>query len=303
MLPVIPKVRVGEVLHGTRHLRSWLQISSVLAYFENISLNSAFKPLKHVKDLIHCPSKKDRYVVAVNQGHVFAVWGVDKPLVLTFQNYKDSANTNRAYRTDISKSGPFKWSTVPPEPPKKCQQHMSPEIFAHWFIRCNDYLPDLKQWPEYAVRIWAAFQMRGAFANLSRLSVSGTIGTSAPFRMPGMNTDIDKPSLFGILPNYLSDASLYRKRGTTLFTKHRFHPKLINGPRIGDVEARRSALQQDYLTRGRYTTHASQNLPPELLSAKALTTCNTDRGPEEPISLERAKQILGIFEAKIKDNL
>ena len=70
MRPVIPKVRVGDILLGTKNLRNWLQTASLLNYVNQLG-NQHYA--NSTKGSLYLPSKKDRFVVAVNAWETFAV--------------------------------------------------------------------------------------------------------------------------------------------------------------------------------------------------------------------------------------
>lgn len=155
MPPVIPKVRVGEVLFGTKNLRHYLRTASILSYVRD--LHVGIKP-----SLIYTPSRQDRFVVAANVRPYFAAWGPNQDVVLLFKNGEEDR-------------GP----------------RMDPNIFAQWFVRSGLYQPDLSSWPGYACTIWSVLQMNSGSVPRNtitiapapnKLNISGLgEGTKTPF--------------------------------------------------------------------------------------------------------------------------
>lgn len=121
MLPVVPKVRVGDVLFGTRHLRQWIHLSSQHHHIEAID-----QGLPEGRKIVS-PSKDCPFVVAVNGGRHFMAWSPFENLALLF------VNGNKPER-------------------------MRPDLFAHWFIRTPARNPQLKDWPDWAFGMWAYLQ-------------------------------------------------------------------------------------------------------------------------------------------------
>lgn len=150
MGPVIPKVRVGDILLGTKNIRNWLQTASLLGYINQLA-NDYSTPKK---GSLYLPSKKDRFVVAVNAWETFAVWGLDRDLVILFCNpTKERLQGGRGY-------------AVPAPMPRHLdlgdEVAMSPALFSQWFIRTQGKRPDLlKTWPDHAYYLWASLQMNG----------------------------------------------------------------------------------------------------------------------------------------------
>ncbi|KKM87991.1 hypothetical protein LCGC14_1263330 [marine sediment metagenome] len=137
MLPVVPKVRVGDVLYATRNLRNWLQTASLMYSVKQHVHNGG--SLRGSKGIIYAPKRKDKYVVCVNAGFVFAVFVPGQDLFLFF------VNTIGANGRDMEKS--------------KLRYRMSPSLFSTWFVRSNERLPDLRQWPDYSYAAWVSLQM------------------------------------------------------------------------------------------------------------------------------------------------
>ena len=127
MAPVIPKVRPGDVLKSTRHLRRWLRAHSLRRYFQNKRMR--FNDRILAKN-IYIPSKEDRLVVAVNNANTFVVWGANtnQPFLLFFVNNPGS----------------------PVDP-----VYLAPSNFATWFLRTTEKMADLVEWPQYAYVSWA----------------------------------------------------------------------------------------------------------------------------------------------------
>lgn len=123
MPPVIPKVRPGDLLGGTRNLRNYIQTARSLFILERI-----LEGRRTIKDISPL-SKRATFVVVANTAQTFAVWAADSILLLF---------RNRAGDTRIS-----------------------PQLFPIWFIRTPLRYPDMRKWPTSAYRLWAAWQMNG----------------------------------------------------------------------------------------------------------------------------------------------
>lgn len=144
MNPVVPKIRVGDVLHGTKNLRSYLRTCSLVQYFKYMDRRYA-KP-KDAKSLLYTPHKGDQFVVCVNNHDRFAAWSPNKDVVLLFVNPTGGRLPSTGLLSRMrapAESGPY----------------MSPEIFPQWFIRTRGRNPDVKSWPKHAHYLWAALHM------------------------------------------------------------------------------------------------------------------------------------------------
>jgi len=131
MHPLIAKVKVGDVLHGTRNLRNYLRTVSLKHAIACISQEEFTNgPAK-----IYTPSKKDDFVVAVNSWGRFGVWCGRENVMLLWINPRDASN-------------------VP--------LRMSPSLFANWFVRTPRRRPGLSEWPLPAYNMWVLFQLNAA---------------------------------------------------------------------------------------------------------------------------------------------
>lgn len=132
MQPLVPKIRVGEVLRGTRNLRHWLRIASILHNVRLHHMRGPHAPIL-VKNL-YAPHKDDTFVVAANTPFCFSVWSARKNITLIFINPHGK----------LLESAPT---------------YMSPSLFATWFVRTGEYFLDLNRWPHYAYYLWVLVQM------------------------------------------------------------------------------------------------------------------------------------------------
>jgi hypothetical protein len=130
MIPLVPGVRVGDILTGTRILRHWLRAASIWRIFYNVSNNrgSILPPL-------YSPRKSDQYVVLANIGEAFSVWNRKDGTVLVFANPSIPSDNPHIY------------------------QRMSPAIFSSWFVRTEGRLPDVMDWDDKARYVWLSIQM------------------------------------------------------------------------------------------------------------------------------------------------
>lgn len=149
MRPVIPKIRVGDILLGTKNLRSWLQTSSLLKCISQVEQGLLGEP----ESSLCLPSKADQYVVAANAWEAFGVWTLDRDFTLVFSNPGPRRHRSRGHD---------------PEPA------MSPGLFAQWFIRTRGRRLDLSTWPNPAYYLWGSLQMNAAGRRYHGLSFAPT---------------------------------------------------------------------------------------------------------------------------------
>jgi hypothetical protein len=155
MKPVVPKIRVGDVLLGTKNLRSYLRTCSLIRYFQVLDRRS-FGPKIEAGSLLYTPHKQDRFVVMANNHGKFAVWSPNKNVVLLFIN---------------------------PQAEYGSLEYMNPEIFAQWFLRSSGKSPDVRSWPLHAHYIWGSLHMN-AWKNRHtplKFNVRGAEAEEAPF--------------------------------------------------------------------------------------------------------------------------
>lgn len=170
MRPVIPKVRVGEVLHGTRNLRNWLRTSSMLEYFKKLSVRH-MKP-SFAKEVIYTPSRGDEFIVCANARGSFCVWSPNRDVVLLFLNPLPKYQQSYGF-----------------------QPAMDPSIFAKWFVRTNSRRPDLNSWPNYAYQLWAALHVGGIDLADGHLRFQFQFETSLPFAIHQHLGGLDRATL------------------------------------------------------------------------------------------------------------
>ena len=172
MLPVVPKVRVGDILYATRNLRNWLQTASLMYSVKHIRNGGSARSSKSV---IYTPGRGDKYVVCVNAGLVFAVFVPGQELVLFFINRTEKTSgkamqfqalnpITEGGRRDLQKKKGVS---------RENDDRMSPSLFSTWFVRSNEKMPDLRQWPDHPYAAWASLQMNAISVNGDyRLTVS-----------------------------------------------------------------------------------------------------------------------------------
>jgi len=138
--PLIPRVRVGDVLKGTRNLRYYLQTASTLRYLQEAKHGHS---MKHLSRQIYRPSKNDKFLVTVNAWGLFGVCSLDTEVILLFGN-----PTTRPKNSTRSLGRPSHIQTKMPE------MRMNPTIFPQWFIRTHVKMIDLRDWkdPAYYMR-------------------------------------------------------------------------------------------------------------------------------------------------------
>ena len=152
MRPLIPRVRVGDVLKGTRNLRYYLQTASTVKYLQEIKHGAGRARAR--RQNIYRPSKNDRFLVTVNAWGLFGVYSLDTELVLLFGN--PTIRPKNSTRSPLGRPSPIQ--------PKMPAMRMDPTIFSQWFIRTRTKMIALQDWKD------SAYYMRSALhLNLSNI--------------------------------------------------------------------------------------------------------------------------------------
>jgi len=144
--PLIPRIRVGDVLKGTRNLRYYLQSASTLKYLQEIKHGAGRARAR--RQNIYRPSKNDRFLVTVNAWGLFGVYSLDTELILLFGN-----PTIRPKKTT---RGPPGIGRIEPMMPA---MRMNPTIFSQWFIRTHFKMTDLRDWHDSAYYMRASLHL------------------------------------------------------------------------------------------------------------------------------------------------
>jgi hypothetical protein len=221
MKPVVQKVRVGDVLLGTKNLRNYLRTCSMLRYFQMLDRRHGY--LKDPTSLIYTPNKQDQFIVAANNHGRFAVWSPNKNVILLFVNASGRDFLN---------------GTEP---------RMNPNTFAQWFVRTQNKMPEVKKWPIYAHYLWASIHMN-AWRNpgtplAARLS-TGDNTEDEPFNMAvGMGIgDVDRSTI-----RHAVKESITRGVFRNLARKDMPSPQLCGGhgfgPRLSELPALRNKIE------------------------------------------------------------
>lgn len=155
MRPLIPRVRVGDVLKGTRNLRYYLQTASTLKYLQEVKHGHS---MGRLRSQIYRPSKNDKFLVTVNAWDLFGVHSLDTELVLLFGN--------PAIRTKNSTRSLGSPSYIQP---KVLGLRMDTTIFSQWFIRTHAKMIDLRDWKDSAYYMRSALHLN--LANIRHDSV------------------------------------------------------------------------------------------------------------------------------------
>lgn len=235
MKPVVQKIRVGDVLLGTKNLRSYLRTCSMLRYFR--VLDRSYGPRKDPRSLLYTPSKQDQFVVAVNNHGRFAVWSTNKNVVLLFVN-----------RATIGLRGN--------------EIMMDSSIFAQWFMRTQGRVPAVKTWPIYAHYLWASIHVnawRNPETSLRMTSGHTEHIEDGPFEFAeGMGVDgVDRQTIThavresvtrGVFRNFPNN----RDQTPQLFSGGGY------GPRLQDLPKFRSKLE-DMMRNPRLVSKAKKN--------------------------------------------
>lgn len=139
--PLIPKVRVGEILHGTRNLRNYLKYAGwvyLLSYNELSLIRSSATGLKKlIAERTYFPRKDDEFVVLANSSYSFCVWGKNKDTFIFFINPHE------------------KYKRLKPNE----EIRMSPQIFSTWFTKTNSFNLKTNEWPLAASYVRSALHL------------------------------------------------------------------------------------------------------------------------------------------------
>jgi hypothetical protein len=221
MKPVVQKVRVGDVLLGTKNLRSYLRTCSMLRYFR--VLDRRHGPKTDAKSLLYTPSKQDQFVVAANAHDRFAVWSANKNVILLFVN---TGHYSARYSEVTT---------------------MDANIFAQWFVRTQGRSPAVKSWPLHAHYLWASIHMnawRNPETKLRMTSGHAEHHEDGPFEFAdGMGVgNIDRQTI-----THAVRESVTRGVFRNLPNSKKQVPQLFSGggygPRLQDLPGMRSKLE------------------------------------------------------------
>ncbi len=215
MRPLIPRVRVGDILKGTRNLRNYLQVASTLNYVTR--LNEKATSRKKIKEGIFRPTKEERFLVTVNSWGMFGVCSLDSDVVLLFSNPEQPSSPSNQSKAYPLISG---------------SKRMDPTIFSKWFIRTTTRKINLREWSDYA------YHMRSTL-HLNLCSVGrdngptfhAQPGASGPFDMSkliyGMKTRNQSISLLQHwVTRGITRPSAYKSQGSRRRSSAGFGPLL-----------------------------------------------------------------------------
>ncbi len=133
MRPLIPRVRPGDILKGTRNLRNYLQTTATLNLLQELSAENL-----NPQGTDYHPTKDEGFLVTANAWDTFGVVGLDSGVTLLFINpATPSVQKLRGL----------------PEP------RMNPTMFSQWFIRTSEKKVDLSEWSDFAHYMWASFHL------------------------------------------------------------------------------------------------------------------------------------------------
>lgn len=235
MRPVIPKVRVGDILLGTKNLRNWLQTASLLGYITQLADPHDQNPKG---GSLFIPTKKDRFVVAANSWETFAVWGMDREVMVMFCNptapaARNSIGLPAEVRVGIRGTARRDAAFGLVEDPV-----MSPALFAQWFIRTRGKNPDLlNAWPDHAYYLWASLQMNGISSSRDSLSYIALPGVDAPFAN-GRHYEIDRGELRRLVRQIIRSGLPRKKERRRSPSRGRAY-----GPRLQDIPVWREQIR------------------------------------------------------------
>jgi len=219
MKPVVQKIRVGDVLLGTKNLRNYLRTCSMLRYFR--ALDRKHGPKGDPKSLLYTPNKQDQFIVSVDNHGRFAVWGPNKNVVLLFVNRSQAGIEHYSLSKDIT---------------------MDSNIFAQWFVRTQGRKPAVKAWPAHAHYLWASIHMnawRNPKTQLRMHSCRTEHTEDGPFEFAnGLGVDncdrqtialaVRESVMRGVFRNFPNN----KERTPQLFSDEGFGPRLQDLPNL-----------------------------------------------------------------------
>lgn len=198
MQPVIPRIRVGDVLLGTKNLRNWLQTKSLLAYTRKLTVG-----MRVNNEKLYIPRKRDSFVVVVNAWETFAACNFEAKVTILFANPVQQVTHERG------------------------EPRMGPSQFATWFIRTRGKRPDLRCWPEWAYYLWASVHMNLMSSRNYQLTYYLPPEEDATFQIANHN-EADRDSVRKHLYRAIRAGETRRKprRRASLGESHGYGPKL-----------------------------------------------------------------------------
>ncbi len=226
MRPLIPRVRVGDILKGTRNLRNYLQTAATLAYVIPLSKNYVGSLRQEECDSIreklrnYRPSKDDEFLVTVNAWNMLGAYDVSSGVVLLFCN-----TTRTPSRQPSAHSSAYAYF----------KPRMDPTIFSRWFIRTHKKRVSIATWPKEPYYMWAALHL-----NLSHIRKD----THPSFHFPDQPEDLFIPE-----PNskrwkrsqLIALLYKWRTRGITRsFSQGKCDQS--SGPRLEEIETMRELI-------------------------------------------------------------
>jgi len=222
--PLIPRVRVGDVLLGTRNLRHYLQTAATLNYLQEVSQDLSYR--NRAKANLYRPSKEDEFLVTVNAWDTFGVYNVSKEVMLLFHNPSKDLSTPAGFirKKPTGKSFPRRMDTT---------------IFSKWFIRTNMKYTDLSGWPATPYYMWAALHMNlNSIRSDSVPNFHCDGSPHGPFHMGSQQRNWKRGQLMTLLRDWVP-TGITRSGAPT----PRQLPNQGFGPRLEDIEGMRRDIE------------------------------------------------------------
>ncbi len=239
MRPLIPRVRPGDILKGTRNLRNYLSTASTLSYLHQISTSARHNRAR--KRQIYRPSKSEQFLVTVNVRGVFAVYAMSESVILFFANGREDA-TPKPFALSNGLTVPRKKINYRFGNPESDLIRMDPTIFSQWFIRTPGKITNVRHWPSYAHYMWMALHLN----MVSIVSAEAPLfhimeGPAGPFEMAGHETPKmwTREALVGHFRRWVV-------RGVTR-PNNPWHQQIAGGtfgPQLKDIAGMRRTIQE-----------------------------------------------------------
>ena len=220
MRPLIPSVRPGDVLKGTRNLRHYLQTASTLNYVNDLSMRMGGR--SRSKSQLYHPSKDDEFMVTVNAWGTFGVYSARDDVVLLFVNPSMPSGVSHQSRYPL---------------------RMDPTIFSKWFIRTPKKYVDLTTWPEAPYFMWASLHLNMSSVQSDNAPIFNIQnGASGPFHMGQCGNHYHRPLQRELLLKLIHQWTV---RGATRpnSTWNRHLPSGGSGPQLEEIPQMRREIQ------------------------------------------------------------
>jgi hypothetical protein len=208
--PLIPKVKPGDVLRGTKHLRRWLKTAGLLRYLQSVAGEDTHRG--DASGYLYSPSKGDKFLVTVNTSETFGVYSEEKNgIALIFPAVQGASNS------------------------RGVEKGITPTTFSQWFIRTDVRFVNAQKWPLEAYYMWVSLQLDMQRAPSESRPTFHQGGD--PFNKHCFLRNWGKSELMLFASRWIS-------RGATRSPPKKLLSRLYPGPRLTDIEQMQRSIQE-----------------------------------------------------------